>query len=260
VRGGRQPAALSQKEAEIRMARTHGHGNPDWTPDEIVLVLDLYFDARGQIPAESDKRVQDLSSLLRRVPYHALAARRESFRNPAGVAFKLQNLRQVATGEGLPNTSKADRQVWAELGDDPKRTKQRANLIRAAISASEVGPEDFAEQEFIEGRTLTELHVRRERSPLLRQRLLAARRRKGPLRCEMCSIGPYSSELEDAIFEAHHILSLSSSGERVTRLKDMALLCANCHRLLHRAITMQKRWLSVDEAREICCVGGKKAK
>jgi 5-methylcytosine-specific restriction protein A len=192
------------------MARTHGHGNPDWSRDEIILALDLYLDTNRQIPPEDDERVQELSRLLRRFPHHALASRKEAFRNPTGVAFKLQNLRQVATGRGLSNASKMDRQVRAEFGADPKRTKQTANLIKAAISASEFLPDIFAELEFLEGRLVTELHARRERDPKLRQRLLAARRRKGVLGCDMCSTASCSHdlELEDAMFEAHH-LSLS---------------------------------------------------
>lgn len=87
------------------MARTQGHGNPKWTRDETVLALDLYFDLNGKVPSGADKRVQTLSELLRRFPYHAEASRQESFRNPDGVAFKLQNLRQVATGKGLGNVS-----------------------------------------------------------------------------------------------------------------------------------------------------------
>ncbi|RQQ41635.1 hypothetical protein DF145_34655, partial [Burkholderia stagnalis] len=58
--------------------------------------------------------------------------------------------------------------------------------------------------------------------------------------------------LEEAHFEAHHIIPLSSTGIRITRLSDLALLCANCHRLLHRAIAVEKRWLTVAEGRAIC--------
>jgi 5-methylcytosine-specific restriction enzyme A len=239
------------------MARTQGHGNPNWTRDEVVLALDLYFDLEGQIPSHDDERVQELSTLLRRFPYHAIASRKPSFRNPDGVAFKLQNLRQVATGEGLSNVSETDRRVWHELGADPNLTRQLAERIRAAAVAWEDLPEgNESEPEFLEGRLITELHRRRERDARLRQRLLAARRRNGILTCEMCSTSSTSdrSELEDAIFEAHHVVLLSRLGEHTTRLKDVALLCANCHRLLHRAISVEKRWLSIDEASALCGV------
>jgi len=87
------------------MAVTHGHGNPHWTRDETVLALDLYFDSDGKIPSSTDDRVQALSELLRSFPHHSMSARKPSFRNADGVAFKLQNLNQVATGKGLGNTS-----------------------------------------------------------------------------------------------------------------------------------------------------------
>src|SRR5437016_489117 len=98
------------------MARTHGHGNPRWTRDEVILALDLYFKCGERIPSRDDARVQELSRLLRRLPHHEEESRKESFRNADGVAFKLQNLRQVATGRGLGNVSETDRVVWTEFG------------------------------------------------------------------------------------------------------------------------------------------------
>lgn len=236
------------------MARTQGHGNPDWTEDEIILALDLYFELRGEIPREGDERVQALSDLLRRYPCHSSASRDASFRNPAGVVFKLQNLRQVATGRGLANVSRRDHDVWAKLGNDPERTRCMASDIRVAIdSVGPLVPAADVEADFVEGRLLTLLHHRRERDPRIRRRLLETRRRSGILRCDMCNstAALRRTELEDAIFEVHHILPLSSLGQHVTRtrLGDVVLLCANCHRVLHRAITASKRWIGLEEAR-----------
>jgi 5-methylcytosine-specific restriction protein A len=236
------------------MARTQGHGNPNWTRDETILALDLYFDLNGKVPSGADERVQALSELLRHFPYHAEASRRESFRNPDGVAFKLQNLRQVATGKGLGNVSETDRQVWLEFGAFPEKTKTFANLIRAGVAASEKIEPIKEDIEFIEGRVITELHSRRERDPKLRERLLSLRRNSAKLFCEMCGTPPLATNplLLEAQFEAHHVVPLSSTGDRTTRISELALLCANCHRLLHRAIALEKRWLSVAEGRAIC--------
>jgi 5-methylcytosine-specific restriction protein A len=236
------------------MARTHGHGNPDWARDEVILALDLYFDCRDKIPGPSDPRVEVLSKLLRAFPHHSVAARRDSFRNPDGVAFKLQNLRQVATGKGLGNVSRTDRQVWTEFGSDPKRTKALANLIRSGLNefaGDEASQDEF---EFAEGRIVTELHLRRERDPRLRARLLAARRKSSTLCCDMCRHAPRAANaaLSEAEFEAHHMVPLASAGPRTTRLSDVVLLCANCHRLLHRAIALEKRWLNLAEGRSLC--------
>ena len=233
------------------MAVTHGHGNPNWTRDEVILALDLYFDCKGSIPGQSDPRVKALSDLLRAFPHHGAAARKASFRNPDGVAFKLQNLRQVATGKGLGNVSRTDRSIWDELGRDPKRTRHLASLIRAGIEVVEDVKEDSNNDDvFAEGKVVTETHVRRERDPKLRKRLLEQRRDSGGLRCDVCwcTEAGHAPNLRESIFEAHHILPLSAGEERKTQLKDMALLCANCHRMVHRAIAQSKRWLSIEEA------------
>jgi 5-methylcytosine-specific restriction protein A len=241
------------------MARTHGHGNPKWTRDETILALDLYFDLNGKIPSGSDERVKALSEILRRFPYHAESSKKQSFRNPDGVAFKLQNLRQVATGKGLGNVSETDREVWVEFGASRQATKSLANLIRAGIATSESIDPIKEDVEFVEGRVITELHSRRERDPQLRERLLASRRKREKLFCEMCGAPPLSANaaLREAQFEAHHVIPLSTTGARTTHLSELALLCANCHRLLHRAIAIEKRWLTVKEGKAICALGAK---
>lgn len=103
---------------------------------------------------------------------------------------------------------------------------------------------------------ITEFHTRRERDQKLRDRLLSSRHTSGKLFCEMCGTPPLITNvaLREAHFEAHHVVPLSSTGTRTTRLSDLALLCANCHRLLHRAIAIEKRWLSVAEGKVICGV------
>ena len=237
------------------MARTSGHGNPSWTRDETILALDLYFDFDGKIPSGRDPRVVALSELLRQLPYHSEASKRDSFRNGDGVAFKLQNLRQVATGHGLGNVSQMDRKIWSEFHSRPEAVKQMAEVIRANIAAAQAMPSQEAEEdeEFFEGRVATIVHNRRERSRGLRPQLIEARRTAGGLACEVCgSTGPAGSDaLAEAIFEAHHIIPLSAASERKTRLTDMALLCANCHKLIHRLIASEKRWIKPDEAKAL---------
>lgn len=231
------------------MAVTKGQGNPNWTRDEIILALDLYFDFEGKIPSGNHPQIIALSQLLRAFPYHSQAARQESFRNPDGVAFKLQNLRQLATGKGLGNVSRMDGEVWDEFGGDVERTKQYANLIRAGIevveSENHVSDED---EVFAEGKVVTETHKRRERNPNIRKKLLVKLAETDSVRCTICGLEP-THPISEAVFEAHHIIPLSESGGGQTKLKDMALLCANCHKMVHKAIAIEKRWLTIDEAK-----------
>lgn len=240
------------------MARPQGHGNPAWTRDETILALDLYFDLEGVIPSGRDQRVIDLSNLLRSMPYHAEEARRQTFRNPDGVAFKLQNLRQVATGRGLGNVSRTDREVWADYADKPGEVKQVATSIRKAIDLDEgTNNANTTEEEFSEGRLLTSQHSRRERNPKLRRQLLDARWPAG-LSCDVCGLRrpQMRPELQEALFEGHHLLPLAeAAGQRTTR-SDMALLCACCHRVLHTAIRNQKRWIGIAEAKALSWTSG----
>jgi len=238
------------------MARTRGQGNPPWTRDETILALELFLSSPEKTPGPRDERVVSLSQELNAMPFRPMAARLSTYRNPDGVAFKLQNLRQVATGKGLGNVSKIDRDLWAELGAQPAAVRRLARQIRNGIEElrTEVTPtvnESGDDTEFFEGRVLTEIHRRRERSRGLRRALLRKLRANGQLTCALCgATAPCDDQsLDDAIFEVHHAIPLASSAERRTSVKDVVLLCASCHRLIHRLISRLKSWVTVADAK-----------
>ncbi|WP_047454266.1 HNH endonuclease [Rhizobium rhizogenes] len=238
------------------MARTHGHGNPNWNRDETILALDLYLQLRGQVPSLKSEEIKELSALLRSLPYHAVAAKQLTFRNPDGVGFKLINIRQVATGRGLGNVSNMDRQIWAEFGERPDAVRRIAAAIKAGVAtvSSEELPE--VDQELPEGRLLTALHIRRERNPKVRKLLLDDRQQFG-LRCEVCDLSrpDLDVSMQEAMFEVHHLVPLAEAEERKTKLADLALLCACCHRLLHRAMIIKSGWMSIADTRAIVMPG-----
>lgn len=239
------------------MAVTQGHGNPNWTRDETLLALHLYQRLGGQVPGPDDQQIIALSQRLRSLPVHRAAEKRDSFRNPAGVAFKLQNIRQVATGHGLGNVSSLDRAMWQEFGGAPELVQRLVDAIAVEVASGEVDAAAVAavddDEEFAEGRVLTALHRKRERNPKLRSRLLFKRQEAGTLRCDCCNDGPKLPTLDLALagFEAHHITPLAQSTRSATRLSDLALLCATCHRLIHRAMHLHRRWVGVDELRPL---------
>ncbi|MFJ5488260.1 HNH endonuclease [Hansschlegelia beijingensis] len=197
-----------------------------------------------------------MSETLRSLPYHGDAARKSTFRNPVGVAFKVQNLRSRQSGKGLSNVSRMDREIWDELGGNPEEVTRLATLIRAGIVAerqnSSPAVDESGDIEFYEGRLLTQRHLRRERSPGLRRALLK-KRQGADLHCDICgsSHGALPAELREAAFEAHHIVPIAKAGEGFTKVSDLALLCATCHRLLHRLIALKRVWVGVDEARSL---------
>lgn len=234
------------------MARTQGHGNPNWTRDETILALNLYFKLEGVVPSPKSDEIRELSNILRSMPYHIQAAKKPLFRNADGVGFKLMNLRQVATGRGLGNVSNMDRQIWVEFGNRPDEVHKLAIAITSAIGANEPVDMPDGEQELSEGRLLTALHLRRERNPKVRKMLLDNRAAKG-LRCEVCDLTrpDLAPSLQAAMFEAHHLVPLAEAGERKTKLADLSLLCACCHRLIHHAMVMNSAWVGIAEARAL---------
>ncbi|MDN5896921.1 MAG: HNH endonuclease, partial [Nocardioides sp.] len=63
-----------------------------------------------------------------------------------------------------------------------------------------------------------------------------------PISCEVCAFdfGATYGALGEGYVEVHHRLPLHASGPVKTRLEDLALLCSNCHRMIHRA----RPWLT----------------
>jgi 5-methylcytosine-specific restriction enzyme A len=81
------------------------------------------------------------------------------------------------------------------------------------------------------------LHSRIERNPAAAK---AAKQHHG-LRCQVCdvSFAERYGPLGDGFIEAHHLrpISLLEEGKPVSYdvATDFAVLCANCHRMIHRA-------------------------
>ncbi|MCA9678716.1 MAG: HNH endonuclease [Myxococcales bacterium] len=75
-------------------------------------------------------------------------------------------------------------------------------------------------------------HRRRERS--LREAKLSEHQRiHGDLRCEVCSYD-FGTEFGVRYAEVHHLKPLGlATRPQLTRLRDLAVLCANCHRVAH---------------------------
>jgi 5-methylcytosine-specific restriction enzyme A len=256
--GGGNPFPVD--EAQWGAIRSHRPGrltgpraarNPPWTRDELLLALDLYLRRRPQLPGAEDPYVQQLSAVLNSLPIHTVRPDLERFRNPNGVSLKLANFAALDPqypGVGMRAGSRLDAQVWDRFATHPEELARIVAGIRdAAVSllpaASEPDDDDFEAEE---GRLLTRLHVRRERNAsIVRRKKEAEMRMHGRLVCEICGFDFASryGDLGTGFIEAHHILPLAAARPATTRLADLALVCSNCHRMLHRA----KPWMTPEE-------------
>ena len=112
---------------------------------------------------------------------------------------------------------------------------------------SRVAPEED-ESAFAEGASVYARHKRLERDGAITRQAKAKRLREaGRLECDVCAFdfraayGPRG----DGFIEAHHTIPVAElGGVAKTKLGDIALVCSNCHRMLHRGTP-----LAVEELR-----------
>ena len=150
-------------------------------------------------------------------------------------------------GKGLEGGGRLERDVWAEFAADRGRLARVAGAIRKFYLS--VDPSGVAEQEeeeqFPEGKVLYRLHRQRERSrELVRLAKQKAMDERGRLLCAACAFdfAVTYGEVGQGFIECHHLLALADLiAERATRLSDLALVCSNCHRMIHR----KRPWLTM---------------
>lgn len=81
-------------------------------------------------------------------------------------------------------------------------------------------------------------HLQRERnSKIVRQKKAMVLKQTGALCCEVCNFdfSTFYGKYGNDFCEAHHLLQLSKAdGVVETRLEDLAVVCSNCHRIIHK--------------------------
>lgn len=230
----------------------------DWTKDEHILALDVYFQHPDARNSKTHQAVIELSKLLNKLPIYAPELRDEEFRNANGVGMKLSNFKRCDPdykGAGLKQGAKLEEEVWDEYAHDLDKLRKAAQSIidNAALLThetliAETIPDD---EEAFEGRILTVTHKIRERdSGITQKKKQKVLQETSALVCEACGFDfkkKYGA-LGEGFAECHHEKPVSQlkAGEK-TKISDLRILCANCHRMIHRS----KPWLSVDELKRL---------
>lgn len=207
----------------------------------MILALDLYYRVDPLRVGPEHPEVILLSQRLCSFPFHPPGVRANTFRNPTGIVMTLRTLMRYDTSLGLRGLrgGKLGRELWNEFNQNRPELHQFAQAIVTAAKALQMpGPAETDEERFEEGGVLFRLHRLRERN----RRLVARKKERvlqnhGTLACEVCGFdfaaayGPWG----EGYVECHHRKPLSELPARGTvRLDDLALVCANCHRILHR--------------------------
>ena len=232
--------------------------NPTWTHDELIVALDFYVQHPRLMPGKVSSEIKALSDVLNRLRVKVGMVGDDTYRNANGVYMKLMNFRRFDPdypGKGLERGGREDEVVWSLYASRPVELAKVAATIRSFVESDAPVPTadslEGEEEEGEEGRILTRIHRYRERDPSLvtgkKQRVLAA---SGIVACEGCgfNFGVTDGQRGDGFIECHHTKPVSElKPSEKTKLHDLALVCSNCHRMIHR----RRPWLSIDDLRTL---------
>lgn len=94
-------------------------------------------------------------------------------------------------------------------------------------------------------------HKYLERDPEVINRAKEKAKKDNRFFCEVCMFNfeQRYPELGKGFIECHHKNSIATGGVRKTKIEDLALVCSNCHKMLHRKYN--SNYLSINELKGI---------
>ncbi|MGW4849422.1 HNH endonuclease [Nocardia brasiliensis] len=244
-------------------------GDMDWRVEEQILACDLLCQNSWKTVPESDPRTSELSTLLRsQWPY---APSIPEYRGVASVHRKVEDLRTAHPNHTGVTTrgGTLSRRIAAAFVEDPEAMhvlaeglRQRGQLDLPLQYGEDADPDPAAAAalsaaEFaaaLEGKAARRLTRVYERNPKLRrQKIAQSRKQRGGISCEVCGFDyeQFYPGIGEGYVHVHHVVPLHVSGPVENALDDLALLCANCHGMIHKPA----RYLTLDELRAIVASG-----
>ncbi|GAB3563401.1 HNH endonuclease [Spelaeicoccus albus] len=236
--------------------------NPAWAREEIILVAEAVAANSWHELRTGDAEARELSKLLQKLDIHPVDARPHDFRSPGSVSRKTSDIMTAHSAySGVRTKGGAlTREVVQEFESDPSGMVAQAEYVRerateggALPSSGRVVDPDLGVPAS-EGGVRERAHLARERDKRIRKaKINAVRAAGGAIECEVCgfNFGAAYGNRGHGYIEVHHRVPLHVSGPTETSLADLALLCSNCHRMIHRA----HPWLTVEQLSEIASEG-----
>lgn len=232
--------------------------NPKWSRDELIATLDFYLRYNPSIPDKQSSEILALSDFLNRLQMKMGGETGDKFRNPNGVYMKLMNFRRFDPsyeGKGLERGGKDEEVVWNLYSSNPNQLRELTASIKSLVLSDDPLPSVEVmgddEEEGEEGQILTRTHRYRERNTkLVKRKKEKVQKERGTLACEVCGFdfsGTYG-ERGEGFIECHHTKPVSDLRDGgTTNIADLALVCSNCHRMIHR----RRPWLSVKSVKNL---------
>jgi 5-methylcytosine-specific restriction protein A len=139
----------------------------------------------------------------------------------------------------------------ASLGIEQHNRQNQRQYWRFNIKGVDFKQNSNSDEGFPEGKIVERVHKTRERKPevitLAKKNFLENHKK---LYCIVCGFDFENvyGERGQGYIEAHHTIPVSEMkvGD-TTKVKDIALVCSNCHKMLHRT----RPWLKMDELKNL---------
>lgn len=136
--------------------------------------------------------------------------------------------------------------LWGQDSQMPPLSNRKLKIVSKLLVESDSASPSFDETAIQQSETNGTLegalrqgltpHYYRERDPTRRRKKLTEMiNRCGKLYCECCTDeAERYGVAKERIFEVHHKIPLATyDGAKITNLNEVAVLCANCHRMVH---------------------------
>lgn len=220
---------LGGSEFELRR-----HDWCDWRREELLLGLHWFW---GYRPEDGSTKLIQLLERANAWLHGGLGSSRRAHQSAEEL---LAHFSACKSGEAPADAKfEAARAVYEEFRESREDLESAAALLLEAIDSTELFPpqDDVAEVVAREGYRKLRLHSRIERDPrIVREKKARTLRAYGKLECEGCGFdfSKKYGEHGEGFIECHHMQPLKDVKEgQETRLADLALVCSNCHRMIH---------------------------
>lgn len=238
---------------------------PDWTKEEIILLLDFHFRFRLKTFDQTSTVVKELSETLKYInrenEMSIMIMKNNSFRSENSVIIKRRAFQEFDE-KSLKKTShsKLDYRLWLQFHNDLEDLKMTAMSIRSKynipsylknsgflfpicdenydyLGLNTNGKNDILPSG-LEGKSKLRIHFSKERNAnIIKEKKLWALNKFGKLECEICcfDFNKKYGEIGKDFIECHHLKPIAQlTKQEITKIEDLALVCSNCHRMLHQ--------------------------
>ncbi len=147
--------------------------NADWTIEEEVMLVNLYYELKEHNIKVSDahEQIESLSNLLKSYAEAQGIQKEDSYRNVAGVTMKLQNIQYIDScgKSGLSSASKMDKKVVWIYKNEHHKFERVLNKVKNEYFVFDDQESDLIKKEIIseEKPVLSDKNIKKGECPLV---------------------------------------------------------------------------------------------